>query len=544
MKLTQVCLLASLLSACSMIPKQDPTQNSDAINSTPTTSTSISSENAQNSEQVSSVSSNTSTESTERSSYNEDNSSPVDVFTPDVWDRIVRNFALTSNTDNPRIDKHLSWFVKHPQHVEKVSERAQRYLFHISAEVEARGMPGELALLPFIESAFDPFAYSHGRASGVWQFIPSTGHMFGLEQDWWHDGRRDIRASTSAALTYLERLQKRFDGDWMLALASYNSGAGTVRKAIRKNKKKGLPTDFWHLDLPKETRAYVPKLIALSKLLDQREHYDIDWAILPDQPYFAVASTKGQIDLAQVAELAESNIDEIYRLNPQYNHWATHPDGPHEVLVPAEKIEVFSTNLNNLDPVERMRWDRYKVRHGDNLVVIAEKHDTTVSVLRRANELSSDVIFPGQKLMIPSALKSGSAYNLSLDKRLEKRQLRGRTTNQSERIDYYVKSGDSFWKIARMHDTSVNKLTNWNGMAPGDPLTVGKRLVIWTTKNTKNREIVRKVNYQIRSGDSLSSIASRFNVNISDVKRWNSNTASRKYLQPGQSLTLYVDVTK
>jgi membrane-bound lytic murein transglycosylase D len=530
MKLTQVCLLASVLSACSMVPKQDATQNIDVANSAQAISTSENLDDTQDS-------------GPELSSVQVENTI-VDAPTLDVWGRIIHNLALTNNVDNPRVDKHLSWFVRHPQHVKKVSERAQRYLFHISAEVEARGMPGELALLPFIESAFDPFAYSHGRASGVWQFIPSTGHMFGLKQDWWHDGRRDIRASTNAALTYLDRLQKRFDGDWMLALASYNSGAGTVNKAIRKNKKKGLPTDFWHLDLPKETRAYVPKLIALAKLLKQRENYDLEWSPVLDQPYFAVADTQGQIDLAQVAELAESEIDEIYRLNPQYNHWATHPDGPHEVLVPADKFETFSTNLSLLDPTERMRWDRYKVRRGDNLIIIADKHETTVSVLRRANELSSDVIFPGQELMIPSAMKGGSEYSLSLDKRLEKRQLRGRTTNQSKRIDYYVKSGDSFWKIARLHDTSVNKLTNWNGMAPGDPLTVGKRLVIWTTNDTKDRQVVRKVNYQIRSGDNLSSIANRFNVNVSDVKRWNSNTARRKYLQPGQSLTLYVDVTK
>lgn len=541
MKLTQVCLLAGLLSACSVVPTQNMDSDDNLVadknnevskNSLDTHDTSTDDENSGELEN---------SNETTSSNISDSNLSTTNI---DVWDRIAEQLSLTENADHAKVEKHFNWYLRHPRHVEKVSERAQRYLFHISTEVEARGMPGELALLPFIESAFDPFAYSHGRASGVWQFIPSTGEMFGLEQDWWHDGRRDIRASTEAALSYLDRLQKRFDGDWLLALASYNSGAGTVNKAIRKNKKKGLPTDFWHLDLPKETRAYVPKLIALATLLKERNQHDIHWYPVANQPYFSVADTQGQIDLAQVAELAETDIEEIYRLNPQYNHWATNPSGPYEVLIPALKTEIFAANLQQLDPNERMHWDRYKVKSGDNLIVIATRHNTTASVLRRANELTSDRIFPGQTLMIPSALKGGDEYSLSLNERLETRQERGSTTNQSQRIDYYVKSGDSFWKIAQMHDTSVNKLTNWNGMAPGDPLTVGKRLVIWTTKDTNERQVVRKVNYQVRNGDNLSTIASRFNVNVADIKRWNSDKTQRKYLQPGQSLTLYVDVTK
>ncbi|MEK9713929.1 MAG: LysM peptidoglycan-binding domain-containing protein, partial [Thalassolituus sp.] len=419
-----------------------------------------------------------------------------------------------------------------------------RYLHYIVTEVERRGIPGELALLPIVESAFDPFAYSHGRASGVWQFIPSTGRAYGLDQDWWQDGRRDIRAATGAALDYLEYLSERFDGDWMLALASYNSGAGTVRKAIRNNKKAGKDTDFWNLDLPKETRAYVPKLMALAHLLKNRDAYELTWFDIADEPYFTVAKTGGQIDLSQVAELADTELDEIYRLNPQYNRWATHPDGPHEVLIPATSEQVFEQNIAQLDDSDRLKWKRYVVRSGDSLISIAKRHDLTASVIRSANDLSSDTIYAGQELMIPSALKAGDNYSLSLNERLEKKQNSGRTSSRSTKIDYFVQDGDSFWKIAQMYDTSVNKLSRWNGMAPGDPLRVGQKLTIWTTKKDGKREVVRKVYYQVRNGDNLSAIASRFNVNVSDIRRWNTDKLGGRYLKPGQSLTLYVDVTR
>jgi len=526
MKLLQVCLLILPLSACSTLSPQ---------NSIPGTPLADDQSAVTPGDEIPVPDSTT-------------DPSPEEELTPPppatAWDRVVQNFSLDSETMHPRVKRHMDWYIRHPRHLEKVSERAQRYLHYIAAEVERRGIPGELALLPIVESAFDPFAYSHGRASGVWQFIPSTGKAYGLNQDWWHDGRRDIRAATGAALDYLEYLSDRFDGDWMLALASYNSGAGTVRKAIRRNKKADRDTDFWNLDLPKETRAYVPKLIALSHLLKHRDEYDIAWFDIADEPYFTVAATGGQIDLSQVAELADTELDEIYRLNPQYNRWATHPDGPHEVLIPATSEQTFLNNIAQLDDSQRLRWKRYVVRSGDSLISIAKRHDLTADVVRSANDLRSDVIYAGQELMIPSALKAGDNYSLSLAERLEKKQNSGRTSSRSKKIDYFVQDGDSFWKIARMYDTSVNKLSRWNGMAPGDPLRIGQKLTIWTTDNDGKREVVRKVYYQVRSGDNLSAIASRFNVNVGDIRRWNSNKLGGRYLKPGQNLTLYVDVTR
>ncbi|MEE3210278.1 MAG: transglycosylase SLT domain-containing protein, partial [Pseudomonadota bacterium] len=340
MKLLQVCLLTAVLSACSSIaPKNEPASEDNIAGIAPD-------------QPVSDTAPALQAEPVPEEEFTE----PLAPATS--WDRVVRNFGLELDTSNSRVKRHMDWYIRHPRHLEQVSDRARRYLHYIASEVERREIPGELALLPVVESAFDPFAYSHGRASGVWQFIPSTGRAYGLHQDWWHDGRRDIRSATNAALDYLEYLAGRFDGDWMLALASYNSGAGTVRKAIRKNKRKGLDTDFWSLDLPKETRAYVPKLVAISYLLKHREDYDIAWKDIEDAPYFAIVPTGGQIDLSQVAELADTDLDEIYRLNPQFNRWATHPDGPHEVLIPATQEFIYRENLANLDENSRLKWQR------------------------------------------------------------------------------------------------------------------------------------------------------------------------------------------
>lgn len=461
-----------------------------------------------------------------------------------IWPRIISDYRLNLNVDNPRITAQLNWYKSHQGYLNRVADRGVRYLHFIAEQIEARQLPGELAMLPIVESAFDPFAYSHGRASGVWQFIPATGRDFGLQQDWWHDGRRDIRAATEGALRYLNALQREFDGDWLLALAAYNSGAGTVRKAIRKNRRKGKPTDFWSLSLPKETRAYVPKLIALAKLVKDPAKYGVELKPIDNKPYFAIVNTGGQIDLSQAAELADTSLEEIYRLNPEYNRWATHPSGPHELLIPVDKKEIFEQQLASMPATSRVKWQRYKVKGGDSLLTIARRFRTTPDALKQANSIRGNIIRAGQQLLIPGAFKGQDAYSHSVSQRMARLKTARRPGN-SQRLEYAVRSGDSFWQIARNHDVKVSQLARWNGMAPGDPLKAGQKLVIWSKKSQPNkREVIRKVNYRVRSGDSLARISQKFNVRVSDIRRWNSRQTKNKYLQPGQKLTLYVDVTR
>ena len=469
--------------------------------------------------------------------------------TPDLWHRLRAGFKLDHDASEPRVQAQLNWYKKHPRYIDRVVDRGSRYLHYILSEAEKRGLPTELALLPVVESAFDPFAYSHGRAAGLWQFIPSTGKYFGLSQSWWQDDRRDIVAATDAALTYLDRLAKRFDGDYMLALAAYNSGGGTVSSAMRRNRKRNEPTDYWSLDLPRETRHYVPKLIALAKIFDDPQAYGIELPPLDDEPYFEVVDTGSQLDLAQAAELAGVDIDEIYLLNPSYNRWATSPDGPHRLLIPREHAENFATALKGMDPAKRVSWRNYKVKSGDTLSTIARRYSTTPSVIQQVNNLDSHIIRIGQRLMIPSAAEQAGTYSLSASERLARKQERSGKNSNGTRVDYKVRSGDTFWDIAREHRVSVRQLASWNGMAPGDPLMPGKKLVIWSkskqpamlASNNRGKGMVRKVGYQVRKGDSLSTIASRFAVNVRDIASWNDLNTSR-YLQPGQSLVLYVDI--
>lgn len=465
----------------------------------------------------------------------------------DIWARLRAGFTLDHDIDNKRVRDQLKWYARHPNYINRVVERGSRYLHHIVNETEKRGLPSEFALLPIVESAFDPFAYSHGRAAGLWQFIPSTGKYFGLTQSWWHDDRRDVIAATDAALTYLDRLANRFDGDYALALAAYNSGGGTVSSAMRRNRKSNKPQDFWSLQLPRETRHYVPKLIALAKIFDDPQAYGIELPTLKDEPYFDVVDTGGQLDLAQAAELAGVDIDEIYLLNPSYNRWATSPDGPHRLLVPHQNAEAFRAALADIPESKRVSWRNYAVKSGDSLNTISRKFSTTPAVLLQVNNLNSDLIRIGQRLMIPSASKSSEAYALSASKRLERKQAKKRDGNK---LRYTVRRGDTFWDIAREHRVSVRQVAAWNGMAPGDPLIPGKKLVIWSktaqptlasADSSRGKAMVRKVGYRVRKGDSLARIANRFSVNVRDIASWNDLNTSR-YLQPGQSLVLYVDI--
>ncbi len=459
----------------------------------------------------------------------------------------IRNEFYIPVELNSRTQSQLDWYARNPEYIKRVFERSKRYLPHIVGEIRARGMPMELALLPVVESAFDPFAYSHGRAAGLWQFVPATGKMFKLKQDWWYDGRRDPVDSTRAALDYLQHLYERVGGDWLLAVAAYNSGEGRVRSAVRKNRKASKPTDFWHLKLPRETQAYVPKLLAISHLVKNYWQYNIELPFVSSAPYFAEVNTGSQIDLALVADLAGVDVQEIYKLNSGYNRWATSPNGPHKLMVPYASASLVQHKLDQLPASERVSWKRHKISSGESLSTLASKYGTTVSALKSANNLSSTSIRAGKYLLIPVSSKEHTSYSLSADMREHRLLNRG----GSDTTRYTVKSGDSFWSIAKQYGVGTRQLARWNGMAPGDTLSVGKKLIIKGVSGSSASAATevspdgtrRKIRYTVRRGDSLSRISSRFKVSVAQLKKWNSINGQR-YLQPGQKLNLYVDVTQ
>ncbi len=405
------------------------------------------------------------------------------IYPPQDLIAVIRDgLTLDVNTQNSRVQLYLNSYSSSSVHFDRIFERAKPYLYHIVDEVKKRGMPMELALLPMVESAFDPFAYSFASAAGLWQFIPSTGSYYGLRQDWWYDGRRDVLASTDAALTYLQSLYDSF-GSWELALAAYNSGRGTVSNAISRNRNAGKATDFWALSLPKETSAYVPKLLAASAIIRNPDRYNLTIDTIANAPYFDVVEIGLQMDLTQAAKLAGITINEMHRLNPAFNRWATSPDGPHHLLIPVEKAYQFRTALANLPQEQRLQWQRYKILPGDTLTMIAKRFDTTTQVIQGMNRLSDSKVIAGQVLIIPMP-DNTSGVDISM------------TQDQPRSIDELL---------------------------------------------TDN--LIRKVFYQVRDGDSLSVIANRYGVKVSDINSWNALN-SNKHIRPGDNLTLYVDVTQ
>jgi peptidoglycan lytic transglycosylase D len=465
----------------------------------------------------------------------------------DVLDLLRSDFEL-SYDENRRIEVQRDWYVRHPDYLTRVFNRAQRYLPYIRAELERRGMPMELALLPIVESAYDPFAYSHGRAAGLWQMIPGTARRFGVKQNWWYDGRRDIVDSTRAALDYLEYLHKLNDGDWLNAIASYNSGEGNVLRAVRRNNAAGKPIDFWNLSVPKETSAYVPKLLALADIVRSPEKYQLTLPVVPDEEQFVVADIESQLDLALAAELAGVDVDTVYAYNPGYNRWSTDPAGPHSLVMPVDVADDFSAALAILPANERVRWKRHKIGNGETISEIAENYHTTISSIRAANNLRGNTIRAGHHLMIPVSTKPLDEYSQSADARLARTQGKQRNGNKFE---HTVRSGESFWTISQQYKVTTRQLASWNGMAPGDTLSIGKKLVVWSKADLAPRtsptstlgNTTRKLNYTVRNGDSLYLIAQRFRVSITQLVRWN-NIDKSKILRPGQRLTMYVDVTR
>ena len=390
-------------------------------------------------------------ELSEISPENEANDEPQISAAPapitDLWQRIREGYGLEQTPLHNKTQKQLSWFVKHPDYMARVVERARPYMHHIVTELEQRDMPLEIALLPVVESGFQPFAYSHGRAAGLWQFIPGTGKAYGLKQNWWYDGRRDVIESTRAALDYLQKLHNDF-GDWQLALAAYNCGEGTVGRAIRRNKKAGKATDFWSLDLPKETSAYVPKLMAVAHLIKHPDQYKLSLSPIDNSPYLAIVETGSQIDLALAAKLADTTTDEIYLLNPGFNRWATTPSGPHRLVVPIEKAEIFKQALADLPAKERVQWTRHKIKSGESLGLIAQNYKTTTAIIKQANSLTGNTIRAGRHLLIPVASGKPSDYSHTVSQRLATRQNSSRKGNKKI---HTVQAGDTWWDLANTY---------------------------------------------------------------------------------------------
>ena len=451
----------------------------------------------------------------------------------DLFDRMRAGFKLEDGSDRQAVDLELHWYAGNPEYLQRAFGRADLYLYYIVTELERRGMPLELALLPVVESAFEPYAYSRARASGLWQFIPGTGSKYGLKQDWWYDGRRDIVESTRAALDYLQSLHDEFNGDWLLAIAAYNCGEALVERAVDMNRTAGRPVSFWDLWLPRETRAYVPKLLAMRRLVLDPESYGLAFSPIPNQPYFARVPTQGQVNLRIAAEIAGISPEDLYELNPAFHRWATDPGGPHFMLLPVNAADTFADNITQLSADQRLGVAHYTVRRGDSLATLALKFHTSANVLRELNDMPAGGIAVGDDLRVPGAMTDLPAKVMLAAARVDGHG-RGRVPRAHVQV---VRRGDSLWTIARRTGVNVNTLALMNGLQPGDALRAGQRIKLST--DTGGRVHRRHIEYTVREGDTPSLIARLFQCSVPQLLAWN-GLSSHSHLQTGQKLRIHL----
>jgi membrane-bound lytic murein transglycosylase D len=389
-----------------------------------------------------------------------------------LWQRIYSRFDI-KDENNSRSKKYEKWYSARPEYIERMMDRSQKYLFYVVGEVEKRGMPSEIALLPMIESAYNPIANSRSKAVGIWQFIPSTGRLYGLKQDWWQDKRRNVVDATNAALDYLQKLHALF-GTWDLALAAYNAGEGTVSRAIAKNKAKGLPTDYANLKLPAETKDYVPKLQAIKNIVSNPSQYGLYIDPIPNKPYFTYVEAPAVIDADLAANLAEISYDEFLLLNSEHRRPLIRTnEKTQKFILPINAADTFVKNLSqNEKPL--VSWNIYQPKRNEKIKTIANKFDMEESDLIKANDLNP------QKLIKPSSIilvakKEGTETNAHQDIDESKIQKDSKTEISVSPNKYKVKPGDTLTKIAKKYGISVDELKDINQITASD-IQIGSTL--------------------------------------------------------------------
>lgn len=422
---------------------------------------------------------------------------PAEASRDDVWQRIRDGFRIDdAATQNPLVAVHESWFAARPENVRRMAERSRPYLYHIVEELDRRAMPMEIALLPMIESAFNSAALSPSAASGIWQFIPSTGRHYGLKQDAWYDGRRDFTAATHAALDYLGKLYLDF-GDWQLALAAYNCGEGCVARAIQNNIQQGLPSDYASLSLPNETRHYVPKLLALKNLIRESERYGIAIEQLPDQPYFNQVTIHASMDIHSAARLADMNSDEFIALNAAFPRKLIRSDTPVNLLVPVDKADTFQRNL---ETGSWDTWQPYAAQKGERPAALAKRFGIRLARLEEHNQLhtKNGKLVRAQTILVPV---KGS----------------GVVAAQNDRLAFAAVPAQ--YTVQR-----------------GDPL-LGDAIQP-TSLKVSVRKTAQPARYTVKRGDTLHAIAQRFAISLADIKAWNPVFRKRSKIRTGQAVVV------
>lgn len=450
-----------------------------------------------------------------------------------VWDRIRAGLAFQDYYEHQAVTEQLQNYRGDQRFFNLLAARAEPFLYGIVEEIEERKLPMELALLPAIESTYNPRANSSENAVGLWQIMTNTGSSLGLQQDWWYDGRQDPLPATVAALDYLQALYQQFDSDWMLALAAYNTGPANVQRALRRAD--SAEQEYWSLPLALETQVHIPRLLALSRIIEDPAAFEVELEPIANAPALSEVEIGRQIDLARVADLLNMEDEELRALNPGYLQWATHPESPQHIAIPAAQLEQLQSSLASLDTSEFVSWEHYSIRPGDTLSTIARRLNTTVDVLKVVNQLDGSQIIAGRSLLIPRGSGAGDYSNLTAPAIEPKRQ-------QPVPEIYTIRPGDNLWLIARRFDLRSAELAAWNNISldallhPGQTLDLSFARQESLTMDQANQS-AQSNNYVVVRGDSPARIAEMFDIELGDFLNWNNlNTGSIIY--PGQVVQL------
>lgn len=440
-----------------------------------------------------------------------------------VWDVLRNEFKLDHHTNQAAVHHQLRWLINHPSYLHKLAQ-SEPYIYHIIKEIKHKKLPGEIALIPMIESAYDPFAYSGAGAAGLWQLMPGTGSDLGLKHDWWFDARRSIGASTEAALNYFVYLKKFFHNNWLLAIAAYDSGEGTISRLIKAHQSHWRQPDFWQLPVPNETKAYVPRLLALAEIIQNPQRYGIKLPEIPYIPYFEEVNIGSQIDLNHAAQLAEMPYKDLLKLNPGFNRWATSPFQPYKLLLPTDKAELFSKKLALIPPEKRVSLSQHQMGPHDNLNNIAKQYHTSVTLLKNINQLTSNKVTPGQTVLIPSQTNHTNQTSSNISKPTDnfnsnsnsKKQLLLEKPN-TYKIIHIVQKNETIQSIENRYQISLPH---------GSKIHTGQALVLWINKShstikNKPQHIAQNKLYKIKKGDTLSHIAKLYHTKIALINKLN-----------------------
>lgn len=401
-----------------------------------------------------------------------------------IWQDISNNFTLYTYDTQKDVLVKIKWYQNQPAYINLLTKNATPYLYEIYHETQKRHMPAEIAILPMVESNYDPFQYSPTGATGLWQMMPGTASGFGLRINWWYDGRRDILASTKAALDYIDYLYHLLNNDWLLAIAAYNCGEGRVLAEIHHNQKLNKPTDFWSLNLPHQTKMYVPKILALAHIIQHANDYPITLPIINNAPYLVVTTMDQQLDLSLIAELATTDLKTIRQLNPGFRRASTEPNTKYSILLPKDKQDAFVENLSASDKTT-LHWTRHKVKAGESLILLARHYHTEISTIKKANNLSSNVIKINQYLFIPNKTKMTASAPIDTDTNIN-------TISQDHipgptKVTYIVKNKDTLDSIAKDYPVTAHQIQFWNKINNKDTLYPTQKLVLWINKPKTTR---------------------------------------------------------